>query len=221
MAWDLWTANGDRLVSRVNPRQPVVPAAVPAGDKKLSSGTPKKDKICFHFKKHGSCKFGGDEGCRNGSHPAEFKVSGGLPAPMPKPVIALPVGVVVGDGAVVRECRMCKKQFSESQNEWFVEKKLEAMPWHCEACRKIRHEQRRVKSAEVAAIVVSHSPEDVNTAAEALPAAVAASSGVEADGFSNDAWDEVIKFGDSEEDFAFMIADENALKKYCVSVCCL
>ena len=212
----MWTANGDRQVSRVNPRQSAIAAAVPvaaAGTSWQPSAAAKKDKdskrVCFHFKKHGSCKFDGDEGCRNGGHPAEFKVSGGLPAPMPKPVIALPAGVVVGDDAVVRECRMCKKQFSESQSEWFVEKKLEAMPWHCEACRKIRHEQRRVKTAEVAAIVVSHSPGDVDTA---LPAAVAASSGVESDGFSNDACDEVIKFGDSEEDFAFMIADSNALE---------
>ena len=49
----------------------------------------------------------------------------------------------------------------------------------------------------------------MNTTAEA---AAAASSGVEPAGFINDAWDEVIKFGDSEEDFAFMIADSNALE---------
>ena len=52
----------------------------------------------------------------------------------------------------------------------------------------------------------------MNTTAEAAAAAVAASSGVEPAGFSNDARDEVIKFGDSEEDFAFMIADSNALE---------
>ena len=81
------------------------------------------------------------------------------------------------------------------------------MPWHCEACRKIRHEQRKVKAAEVAAIVVSQPPADVNTTAGAPPAAVAPSGAEPEAGFSNDAWDEVIKFGDAEEDFAFMIAD--------------
>ena len=238
MAWDLWTANGDRQVSRVNPRQPAIaPAALPAARRPgQPAADPKKDgkRNCFHFKKHGSCKFGGDEGCRNGAHPAEFKVAGGLPAPMPKSVIALPAGVVVGDDAVVRECRLCKKNFTESQNEWFVEKKLEAMPWHCEACRKIRHEQRRVKAAEVAAIVVSQSPADLNTSAEA-PAA-AAPSGFEQPtacapcrpapsaqpaGFSADAWDEVIKFGDAEEDFAFMIADSSVVSNALEDIACL
>ena len=63
---------------------------------KPSDATPKKDRRrpCFHFKKHGSCKFGGDEGCRNGTHPAEFEIAGGLPAPMPKTDIALPAGVM-------------------------------------------------------------------------------------------------------------------------------
>ena len=56
---------------------------------------------------------------------------------MPRPVIALPASVVVGDDAVDRECRLCKKQFSESQNEWFVEKKLEAMPCHCTWIRSL------------------------------------------------------------------------------------
>ena len=110
-------ANGDRQVSRINPRQPAIAPAAPtaAGRPGQPAAASKKDgkKVCFHFKKHGSCKFGGDEGCRNGSHPAEFKVSGGLPAPMPKPVAALPAGVVVVDDAVVRECRMCKKNFTE------------------------------------------------------------------------------------------------------------
>jgi len=39
-------------------------AAPPAGSDKAprsgksSDATPKKDRPCFHFKKHGSCKFG-------------------------------------------------------------------------------------------------------------------------------------------------------------------
>ena len=213
MAWDLWTANGDRQVSRVNPRQlaitPVAPAASGKGQPAASS---KKKGVCFHFKKHGSCKFGGDEGCRNGAHPAEFKTSGGLPAPLPK-IAVLPAGVVVGDDAVVRECRMCKKNFTESQNEWFVEKKLEAMPWHCEVCRKIRYDQRKAKAAEVAAIVVSQPPVDASPSV-VVPAAAADASGAgpeDEGGFSNDAWDEVIRFGDAEEDFAFMIADSPSL----------
>ena len=49
------------------------------------------------------------------------------------------------------------------------------MPWHCEPCRKIRREQRKAKAAEVAAIVVSQPPVNVNTSAEA-PAAAAASA---------------------------------------------
>ena len=189
-------------MSRVNRRRPAIAPAAPAasgrpGQPAAAAAASKKKGVCFHFKKHGSCKFGGDEGCRNGTHPAEFKASGGLPAPLPK-VAVLPAGVVVGDDAVVRECRLCKKDFTESQNEWFVEKKLEAMPWHCEPCRKIRHEQRKAKAAEVAAIVVSQPPVNVNTSAEAVAvvaAAAAAPSGAEPEdngGFSNDAWDEVI-----------------------------
>ena len=42
---------------------------------------------------------------------------------------------------------MCKEQFTESQNEWFVEKKLEAMPRHCDACRQLRYKQRKEKAA--------------------------------------------------------------------------
>ena len=121
MAWNLWTANGDRQVIKVNPRQMLSALPAPAGATpqaaKSGVSASKKDRPCFHFKKHGSCKFGGDEGCRNGTHPAEFKSAGGLPAPLPKADVALAAGVVVGDDAVERECRMCKKQFSESQNE--------------------------------------------------------------------------------------------------------
>jgi hypothetical protein len=109
--------------------------------------SPKKDRPCFHFKKHGSCKFDGDEGFRNGTHPAEFKSAGGLPAPLPKANIALAAGVVVGDDAVEFECKMCKKHFSESQNEWFVETQLEALPWQCDSCRQIRYNQRKEKTA--------------------------------------------------------------------------
>ena len=126
MAWNLWTTNGDRQVARVNPRQML--SSLPAPIEKASSAVTKKDRPCFHFKQHGSCNFGGDEGCRNGTHPAELKSVGGLPAPVTRTDIALVVGAVVGDDAVERECRMCKKQFIESQNEWFVEKKLGTMP---------------------------------------------------------------------------------------------
>ena len=73
MAWNLWTANGDRQVTNVNPRQllavlPTLAGKAPQAGK--TGATPKKVRPCFHFKKHGSCKFGGDEGCRNGTHPA-------------------------------------------------------------------------------------------------------------------------------------------------------
>ena len=47
------------------------------------------------------------------------------------------------DDLVERECRMCKKQFSESQNEWVVEKK-NAMPWHCYACRLVNAERSKL-----------------------------------------------------------------------------
>ena len=155
-------------MTRVDPRQLL--AAFPAAAEKAprfgksSDAAPRKDRVCFHFKKHSSCKFGGDEGCRNGAHPGEFKSAGGLPAPMPKIDDALPAGVVVGDDAVERECRMCKKRFTESQNEWFVEKKLEAMPGHCDACSQLRHKQREEKAAaetsvaSPAAIVLSQAP---------------------------------------------------------------
>ena len=213
MAWNLWTANGDRQVVKVNPRQMLAGPPTPAGrtPQVAKSGvSPKKDRPCFHFKKHGSCKFGGDEGCRNGTHPAEFKSAGGLPAPLPKADVALAAGVVVGDGAVEHECSMCKKQFSESQNEWFVEKKLEVMPWRCDACSQIRHKQRKEKAAAEAAaspvaIVVSQAP------AVAAPVSAVPSIGVplahpptqpvQVSNASEASWNEIVEFGDSEESF--------------------
>ena len=227
MTWNLWTANGDRQVVKVNPRQML--AAPPAGSDKAprsgksSDATPKKDRPCFHFKKHGSCKFGGDEGCRNGTHPAEFKSAGGLPAPVPKVDVALAAGVVVGDDLVERECRMCKKQFSESQNEWFVEKKLEAMPWHCDACRQLRHKQRKEAAAKSsaaspAAIVLSQAPAAAAPVpAAAAPVSAAPSIGVplvqpaQASNVSESSWNEIVEFGDAE-DFFFMISEPDALQ---------
>ena len=51
MAWDLWTANGDRQVSRANPRQAAIAPAAPLKPGQPAA-TPKKDgkRICFHFK---------------------------------------------------------------------------------------------------------------------------------------------------------------------------
>ena len=222
MAWNLWTANGDRQVAKVNPRQMLSGSPAPAGrSPQTPAQTPaKKDRPCFHFKKHGSCKFGGDEGCRNGTHPAEFKIAGGLPAPVPKANVALPAGVVVGNDAVERECRMCKKQFSESQNEWFVEKKLEAMPWHCDSCRQVRYKQRKEKAAaeaaaSPAAIVVSQAPAVAPPVPAVpsigLPMAQSPVQSVQVPNASEASWNEIVEFGDSE-DFFFVVSDSNALQ---------
>ena len=103
---------------------------------------------------------------------------------------------------------MCKKQFSESQNEWFVEKKLEAMPWHCDSCRQVRYKQRKEKAtaeaaASPAAIVVSQAPVVAPPVPAVpsigLPVAQSPAQPVQVPNALEASWNEIVEFGDSEE----------------------
>jgi hypothetical protein len=83
LAWNLYTAGGDRLVA-VKDR----PSAAPTGGPAPAAPAPadKSAKVCGHFKKFGICKFGDDKKCRNGLHPDKFKKAGGSPVPaLPAP----------------------------------------------------------------------------------------------------------------------------------------
>ena len=94
------------------------------------------------------------------------------------------------------------------------------VPWHCDACRQIRYNQRKEKAAaEVsvaspAAIVVSQAPAVADPALAApsigVPLAQPSTQSTQASNVSEESWNEIVEFGDSEE-FFFMISDSNAL----------
>ena len=81
------------------------------------------------------------------------------------------------------------------------------MPWHCDACRQLRHKQRKEKAAtetsaaSPAAIVVSQAPQ----VAVVSPAPAVSSIGVpltrpaQISNASEKSWNEIVELGNSEE----------------------
>ena len=126
------------------------PSAAPSGGSGFATPAPadKAGKVRGHFKTHGICKFGGDKKCR------KFKKSadGAFALPAPNPISALDAGD--SEDANVRECRRCKKSFTESSAYCIVTLKMDTMPWHCGLCRALNKEEKKgLKAAnETAAI---------------------------------------------------------------------
>ena len=111
LAWSLYISGGDRRVASKDCPTVSGPAGPAAPDQ---SGV---SKDCKHFKKFGICKFGGEEQCRNGLHPVEFRKSAGNSAlvpkiPAPLPLVVLPAG---DPDTIVKDCRRCQLPFSESE----------------------------------------------------------------------------------------------------------
>ena len=212
----LWTANGQQqLPARQAPARQRRPSLVPPPgatmDYMSNPGNPpasgryatdaaKKKKICWHFKKFGECKFG-EASCKSGDHPPEFMKSAtavlsagvpvsGVPAVLPAGVPS-PAPLNAADAAT-RDCRRCNLTFTESTSHWVNERKCTIMPTHCEACRKIRHQERLAEKQQNAAMPAAVDEPDPEPDA--------------ADAQGSDSWDEVLKFAEGD-DFEFMIAD--------------
>ena len=87
-------------------------------------------------------------------HPVRFRKSadGAFALPAPNPISVLAAGD--SEDAIVKDCRRCKKSFTESSAYWTVNLKMETMPWHCVPCRALsREEKKSLKAAnETAAI---------------------------------------------------------------------
>ena len=210
LAWSLYTAGGDRLVA-VKDRPPTAPAA---GSGPTAPSPAASEKVCPHFKKFGICKFGDDKKCRNGLHPLRFKKStdgsAALPAPKANGICAVLAAAAAESDDIVRDCRRCKKSFTESFEYWTVTLKMESMPWHCDVCRALnREEKKALKAANETA---------------AIPAAVPLIEIIGADSEAADAdadhWNEILDW-DDDCDVNLMIASdaiEVPLKKYSMKV---
>jgi hypothetical protein len=111
---------------------------------------------------------------------------------------------------IVRDCRRCKRAFTESFEYWTVTLKMESMPWHCDVCRAPdREEKKALKAANETATI---------------PAAVPLADIDGADSKAADAdanhWNEILNW-DDECDVSLMIASdatEVPLKKYNMKV---
>ena len=195
LAWNLYTAGGDRLVA-VKDR----PSAAPAGGSAPAVPAPadKSAKVCPHFRKFGICKFGDDKKCRNGLHPDKFKKAGGTPVPaLPAP--AAPAVLPAGDSedAIVRDCRRCKKAFTESFVYWTTTLKMESMPWHCDICRALnRDEKKALKASNVTAAIPASVP------LIEIPGADSGDASTDADA---NHWDEILHWDDDQCDVNLMI----------------
>ena len=186
MATDRW--------SRVNPRQMLSGLQLRAG---RSPQTPasfsQEGSSCFHFKKHGSCKFGGDEGCRNGTHPAEFKIAGGLPAPFLRLLLfLLALSLVMMLWSVSAGC--ARSSFLRARMSGLLKRNSRLCLGIVKfAGRFVINSGKRklllsLLLSSFLSLLLMRAPSAV------VPAAAADASGAgpeDEGGFSNDAWDEV------------------------------
>ena len=91
------------------------------------------------------------------------------------------------------------------------------MPWHCDVCRQLRHEQRKEKAAaettaaSPAAIVVSQALAVVSPAPAVPSIGAPMTQPAQISNASEDSWNEIVEIGNSEE-FFFMISESNALQ---------
>ena len=77
--------------------------------------------------------------------------------PAPKAICTVLAAAAAESDDIVRDCRRCKKAFTESFTYWTVTLKMESMPWHCDICRSLNREEKKgLKAAiETAAIPAS------------------------------------------------------------------
>ena len=85
--------------------------------------------------------------------------SGSVALPAPNGICAVLAAAAAESDDIVRDCRRCKKAFTESFEYWTVTLKMESMPWHCDDCRALnREEKKALKAANATAAIPAAVP---------------------------------------------------------------